>query len=193
MRSYIVAALATVALAAPESTFSLGNSRRAGKCMTDSQAQRVATNFKTLIADYSDELADATMTTDFSDYSGGVNTLINSGCLGPQPLNDATFSSLEEFKAGQGAQPAIPFEQLNLWHTCDTVVIRWTSAQDPEPVTGNIVMEAVPSKKGSSEPWLIQTVYSEFNSGAWLVNLGVFEPSCNATTKRSVATLPRVL
>lgn len=24
--------------------------------------------------------------------------------------------------------------------------------------------------------WLISTVYSEFNSGAWLVNLGVFKP-----------------
>jgi hypothetical protein len=24
--------------------------------------------------------------------------------------------------------------------------------------------------------WKIETVYSEFNSGAWLVNLGVFTP-----------------
>jgi hypothetical protein len=77
--------------------------------------------------------------------------------------------------------PHSPFEQLNLWHTCDTVVIRWRSDQDPEPVTGNIVIEAVSAK--GAQPWLIKTVYSEFNSGAWLVNLGVFTPSCNATSK----------
>jgi len=53
-----------------------------------------------------------------------------------------------------------PFEQLNLWHTCDTVIIRWRSAQTPEPVTGNIVIEATYAKKNPSNPWLIQTVYS---------------------------------
>ncbi|KAK5163930.1 uncharacterized protein LTR77_010325 [Saxophila tyrrhenica] len=188
MRSAIfAAAFATTALAA--------NTARAAKCMSDSQAQHVADNFRTLIADYSDDLADKTMTTDFTDYSAGVNTLINSGCTGPQDLNGPTFSSLEEFKAGQGSQPAIPFEQLNIWHTCDTVIIRWRSegpGQEPEPVTGNIVIEATPNKprKAKSEPWLIQTVYSEFNSGAWLVNLGVFEPTCPAPpppgVKRSI-------
>ena len=70
-----------------------------------------------------------------------------------------------------------PFEQLNIWHNCDTVAIRWQSAQSPEIVTGNIVMET--TYDGS---WKIETVYSEFNSGAWLVNLGVFKPSCNATS-----------
>jgi len=76
------------------------------------------------------------------------------------------------------------FEQLNLWHTCDTVIIRWRSAQEPEIITGNIVMEAVPSAAGSKYPFKIQTVYSEFNSGAWLVNLGVFKPSnCSAGTQ----------
>jgi hypothetical protein len=72
--------------------------------------------------------------------------------------------------AGQGGQPSIPFEILNLWHTCDTVVIRWRSAQSPEPVTGIIVIE-VEHQKSDTTPWLIKTVYSEFNSGAWLVNL----------------------
>jgi hypothetical protein len=55
-------------------------------------------------------------------------------------------------------------------------------------VTGNIVMEVVPNKKGSSQPWLIQTVYSEFNSGAWLVNLGVFTPTCSSS-KRTIRSL----
>jgi len=194
MRSAIIAAaasFATFALAAPEASFGLKSSARASKCLSDSAAQQVATNFKDLIATYSDALANATVAVDFVDYSASVNTLINSGCTGPQSLNGATFTSRAAFEAGQGGQPAIPFEQLNLWHTCDTVVIRWRSAQDPEPVTGNIVIEATPAAKGSAQPWLIQTVYSEFNSGAWLVNLGVFTPSCNSTStsKRMVRSV----
>jgi len=184
MRSSIIAAvasLATFAVAAPGSSFSSKLFARGNKCMSDSQAQQVATNFKDLIANYSDALANATVAVDFIDYSASVNTLINSGCTGPVDLNSATFGSRAAFETGQGGQPAIPFEQLNIWHTCDTVIIRWRSAQSPEPVTGNIIIETTPVKKNKGNPWLIQTVYSEFNSGAWLVNLGVFTPSCNAT------------
>ena len=72
--------------------------------------------------------------------------------------------------AGQGGQPSIPFKTLALWHTCDTVVIRWRSAQSPEQVTGIIVIETE-YQKSKTNPFLIKTVYSEFNSGAWLVNL----------------------
>jgi len=157
---------------------------RASTCMNDKDAQQVASNFRESIANYSDQLADDAFTTDFTDYSDSVIELINSGCAGPVALGSATFDGLDAFKAGQGAQPPIPFEQLNLWHTCDTVIIRWRSAQEPEIITGNIVMEAVPSAAGSKYPFKIQTVYSEFNSGAWLVNLGVFKPSnCSAGTQ----------
>jgi hypothetical protein len=31
--------------------------------------------------------------------------------------------------------------------------------------------------------WKIETVYSEFNSGAWLVNLNVFTPTCSASRR----------
>lgn len=92
-------------------------------------------------------------------------------------MGSATFDSLASFKAGQGSQPPIPFEILNLWHNCDTVTIRWKSAMSPAQVTGIIVIEAV-QQNGK---WMIQTVYSEFNSGAWLVDLGIFKPS-NCTT-----------
>lgn len=97
--------------------------------------------------------------------------------------------------AGQGSQPDIPFDILNLWHTCDTVIIRWrttVSSGAPEFVTGIIVMETE-HQKSTSEPFLIKTVYSEFNSGAWLVDLGVFTPSCSSSSKRSIESLPRML
>ncbi|USW47324.1 hypothetical protein Slin15195_G006430 [Septoria linicola] len=150
---------------------------RSTACLSDKEAQAVATNFKNLIANYSNELANASLTTDFVDYSDSVIELINNGCSNsPVALGTATFASRASFEAGQGAQPAIPFQQLNIWHNCNTVTIRWLSSgpgQEPQQVTGIIVLETV-RKSGK---WLIKTVYSEFNSGAWLVNLGIFKPT----------------
>jgi len=152
-------------------------------CMTYDQAQKVANNFKTLISDYSNATAEAVLTVDFTDYSDSVTELINSGCKGPQALGEATFDSRVAFEAGQGSQPNIPFELLNLWHTCDTVVIRWRTTVDSTAtqfVTGIIVLETEYNKNSTDQPFLIDTVYSEFNSGAWLVDLGVFKPTCDA-------------
>jgi hypothetical protein len=73
---------------------------------------------------------------------------------------------------------------LKTWHTCDAVIIRWVSSTPgtvtpEEQVTGIIVMETrANGHPNPPEPWLIETVYSEFNSGAWLYDLGIFTPSC---------------
>jgi len=198
MRSTIIAAAAFAVGAIATPTF-LQKRDCNDTCMTYDQAQVVANNFKTLIAEYSNSFADQTLTVDFEDYSDSVTELINSGCTGPQPLGSVTFDSRASFEQGQGSQPAIPFEILNLWYACDgPVVIRWRSAQTPEIVTGNIVLVTEKNTdSSSSEPYLIKTVYSEFNSGAWLVNLGVFTPNCSAdgngtgpVGKRSVRSLP---
>ncbi|KAH9834695.1 S-adenosyl-L-methionine-dependent methyltransferase, partial [Teratosphaeria destructans] len=100
-------------------------------------------------------------------------------------LGATTFASRAAFEAGQGAQPAIPFEQLNLWYNCDNVFLRWRSTMSPEIVTGIIILETTKADASSAQPWLIDTVYSEFNSGAWLVDLGVFTPSnCSTGARR---------
>ncbi|KAH9837403.1 hypothetical protein Tdes44962_MAKER08369 [Teratosphaeria destructans] len=176
-RSILTAAtFACTALAAPQLVKRDCNDT----CMTYDQATQVANNFKTLISAYSTDAANQYLTADYTDYSDSVTTLIDSGCQGPQTLGDATFSTRAAFEAGQGSQPDIPFEILNLWYACTgPVVVRWRTALHPEFVTGNIVMETEHSGDGA-EPWLIKTVYSEFNSGAWLVDLGVFKPNCSA-------------
>ena len=56
-------------------------------CMTKEQAQHVAQNFETLISYYSDEVALASLTVDFTDYSDSVNTLIDQGCTAPAPVS----------------------------------------------------------------------------------------------------------
>ena len=108
-------------------------------------------------------------------------------------LGQATFTSRAAFMAGQGSQADIPFDILNVWHTCDTVVLRWRTTVAPgapEFVTGIIVLETT-YQKSTTEPYLINTVYSEFNSGAWLVDLGTFVPSCSSS-KRSIE-IPRIM
>lgn len=197
MRSFIVAAFSLLSLGAIAQPLEV--EKRATACMTNSQAAKVAQNFRALIhEEFNTTLAKTALTKDFTDYSDSVITLIDSGCTGPVALTTATFNSRAEFIAGQSSQPPIPFKILNMWHTCSTVIIRWrasapgTISGTQEPVTGIIVLETQPSRnKNAEQPFRIQTVFSEFNSGAWLYDLGVFVPSnCSATAKRSLSTIP---
>jgi hypothetical protein len=163
------------ALAAPAR-----HSNRNAQCVSDAQADQIASDYAALIVSYSDALADAALAPNFTDYSESVNTLINSCPQGdaakPLPLLAPTFTSLEQFKIGQGQQPSINFQRLNLWHSCDTVIVRWMTTNtapipDPKPVVGLISMEVIKNSNGTGKPWLIDTVYSEFDAGAWLQNL----------------------
>lgn len=169
------------ALAAPSV-----NEKRTGlwhhksNCMTTAQAQQVASNYAELIRSYTQELADATLAVDFVDYSESVNSLINTCPQGSAavtlPLLAPTFSSRAQFEAGQGQQAPINFEQLNIHHDCNSVTIRWKTTNtapipNPRPVVGIILIEVVKAAAGSQYPWIIQTVYSEFDAAAWLQNL----------------------
>ncbi|KAK0347340.1 hypothetical protein LTR02_013837 [Friedmanniomyces endolithicus] len=192
MRSFIsiaAASLATFAYAMPEPIFGASKlAARDATCMSADEANQVALNFNHLISAYSEELANASLTVGFEDYSDSVISLIDAGCAGPLPLGTATFSSRAAFIAGQGNQPDIPFDQLNVWYNCDTVILRWRTTLNfttpaPEFVTGIIVLETT-AAPGGAQPWLINTVYSEFNSGAWLVDLGTFVPNCTAPARR---------
>lgn len=145
-------------------------------CMTYDDAQAVVNNWKTLITAYSDEVADSSVTADFTDYSESVNTLINTCPQGDAaktlPLLMPTFSNREAFKTGQGQQPPINFEQLQMWHTCSSVTARWETTNtapisDVKPVIGIFVLETV----AVGDAFKIERAYSEFDAGAWLQNL----------------------
>jgi len=150
------------------------------QCMTGAEAQQVADNYAELIRNYSDELAKEALAKDFTDYSEGVNTLINTCPQGAAaqtlPLLSASFSNRKEFMVGQGQQPAINFKQLNIEYNCNYVIIRWETTNtapipNPRPVVGLIMIEAEKAPAGHKYPWIVHTVYSEFDSGAWLQNL----------------------
>jgi hypothetical protein len=128
MRAYgfaTIAALALSAAAAPapdgEGHWNGADYTNPGEsnntcCLDDSHAYKVAENFGQLISAYTNSAAQAYLTTNFTDYSDSVNELINNGCTGPQALGTATFNSLAAFEAGQGSQPNVTFNILNVWY-----------------------------------------------------------------------------
>lgn len=155
---------------------------REGYCLNHAEAQQVATNYGTLIATYSDALANVALSPDFTDYSESVNTLIDECPQGGAaaarqvPLLGPSFTNRTAFEIGQGQQPPINFFQLEMWHNCETVIIRWETTNtapiaNVRPVVGMITMETCKAPAGNEYPYLIDTVYSEFDAGAWLANL----------------------
>ncbi len=153
---------------------------RGGSCMPLTTAVALANAFKDLIGEpFNKTLAIHAMTPTFHDYSDSVIELMDSGCPnGPVALGSATFASRAAFIQGQGAQKPIPFEILKVYNNCNSVTIRWMTpapgtVKPEEPVRGIIVLETVPNTFNAHGQfdWKIQTVYSEFNSGAWLYDL----------------------
>ncbi|CAD0084075.1 unnamed protein product [Aureobasidium vineae] len=176
-------------------------------CISAPDASLVATNFGFTISNSTKDVAVQLFTNNFTDQSDGVLTLMNEPGLQAQDVSRAninsfhltqpityltqlgklTFSSKAEFLAAQGAQPNVPFEILNLWNTCNTVIIRWLSAQTPYPVQGISVATVQPAIKGQGggfgvgpQKWQINNIVAEFNSEAWLGNLGY--PECGSRT-----------
>lgn len=158
------------------------NKRWHGYCLSDADAQQVATNYANLIQLVQgwESIANAALSPNFVDYSESVNTLIDTCPQGSAaitlPLLSPTFSNRTQFELGQGQQPPINFQQLNIWHSCDSVIIRWETTNtanitNVKPVVGMITMETCPAPQGNTYPYYIDTVYSEFDAGAWLQNL----------------------
>jgi hypothetical protein len=176
-----------------------------GYCLSSAEAQQVATNYGTLIASYSTDLANAALAPSFTDYSESVNSLIDECPQGSAavnlPLLSPSFTNRSAFELGQGQQAPINFNQLDIWHSCDTVVIRWETTNtanitNVRPVVGIIVMETSQAPAGNQYPYYIQNVYSEFDAAAWLENIveaGFCPPqstSGNSTASSSAPASP---
>ena len=82
----------------------------------------------------------------------------------------------------QSTQPLLKsaiLQNLNIWHSCRTVIFRYALYLQIEQVKGISIMETVPAPEGAPYPWLIDLIYYEYNSGALLVNDGIFIPTCS--------------
>ncbi|KAG9677416.1 hypothetical protein KCU99_g1676, partial [Aureobasidium melanogenum] len=191
MRSFVLSAL--VALAAAHAPVSPPGPPPPppppgdATCISAPDASLIATNFGMTISNYTEPLAVQLFTNNFTDQSDSVLTLMHEPGLQAQDLGKLTFSSKANFLAAQGAQPNVPFEILNLWNTCNTVIIRWLSAQTPLPVQGISVATVQLAIKGQgggfgtgAQKWQINNIVAEFNSGAWLGNFGY--PECGSAS-----------
>ncbi|KAF2485676.1 hypothetical protein BDY17DRAFT_109950 [Neohortaea acidophila] len=204
MRGLIVSTLSLLALGGVEAhPQSYGGS--SSSCMPYDTGVALATAFRDLIAlPFNQTLAKHAMTPTFTDYSDSVIELINNGCPnGPIALGSPTFSGRTAFIKGQSGQAPIPFTIQKTYPACDSVAFTWVSQPGPggpanggkgvqpeQQVSGIIILETVPNTWNPSGEfdWKIQTAYSEFNSGAWLYDLGVFVPTnCSAPTTNSTS------
>lgn len=155
---------------------------RGSFCLCDSDADQIGQDFADLISNFNATFAQQVLAPDYTDQSDSVNTLIDKGGISPIPLGSLTFTSKAAFISASASQPPVPFTILQTWHTCDTVIIRWVAhppalpgVATAEQVQGFDALIVEPSTTGF-QPYQIKTTYGEFNSGAWLHDLG--NPEC---------------
>jgi hypothetical protein len=193
----IASLMALGAIARPAINKRHGN----GYCLSWDEAQQVATNYGDLIASYTTELANAALSPDFTDYSESVNSLIDDCPQGSAaislPLLAPSFTNRSAFELGQGQQAPINFNQLQMWHSCDTVVVRWETTNTANtttvrPVVGVLVLETCEAPAGNQYPYYIDTVYSEFDAAAWLKNIqeAGYCPGASASASASASSVP---
>lgn len=137
-----------------------------GKCLTQESVDYLVAGFEGLISAYSDANADKLLADDFTDFSDSINSLAG------YPVGAVTFPSKAAFKAGQGAQPAVPIQTLAVdAFTCDTIALRWLVTLQPEPVKGITILKTS-NAQGQKDTWQIKTIFTEFNSISWLKDIG---------------------
>ncbi|OAP61881.1 hypothetical protein AYL99_04084 [Fonsecaea erecta] len=136
-------------------------------CLSSAAATSVVNGFASLLTAYTNATAEALLADDFTDTSDSINFLAGN------PLGSVTFPSKLAFELGQGTQPAIGFELLNIDAiTCTVIAFRWEAILGTaSPVKGiNILYTENPTQ--TENGWQIQSVFSEFNSGLWTTEIG---------------------
>ena len=137
-------------------------------CLTTDTANTLINGFASLLTNYSNATANSLLASDFSDTSDSINQLAG------YPIGGPTFANKTAFMQGQGSQPAIGFTVLNVDAiNCTNVAFRWSAVVGEKlfPIKG--VNSFVASNlNGSTQGWQIKTMYSEFNSLGWFLNVG---------------------
>ncbi|KAK4939745.1 hypothetical protein LTR10_020029 [Elasticomyces elasticus] len=134
-------------------------------CLTAGSAQCLVNGFASLLTAPSvNASANAILAPSFSDTSDSINFLAGYA------LGSTTFPSKTAFEQGQGNEPAIGFKVLSIDAvTCNVIAFRWEAILgSAAPVKGIDIFYA--ANNGGN--WQITSVFSEFNSGTWLEEIG---------------------
>jgi hypothetical protein len=135
-------------------------------CLQDADVNHLVDGFALLVnSTFDPNLSADILHVDFIDFSDSINFLTG------QAPGTPTFSSLQQFNVGQGGQPPVPLEILNIEAaTCDTVAFRWLAYPGPLSVKGITIFNAIQAN-GTSNGWQIKTQFAEFNVAAWTNDL----------------------
>lgn len=162
------------ASALPAPVAEAAHQARGNNCLPAGVAQQLVNGFLSLISAFNSDTANAILADNFMDTSDSINYLAGI------PLGSPTFPSKAAFEQGQGSQPAVPISLLKIDAvTCDGVIaFRWVAF----PATGKLEVKGInilytvhsggKDSRGSGG-WQISQVLSEFNSAAWIVDLGL--------------------
>jgi hypothetical protein len=115
-----------------------------------------------------------------STYSSHRTLILIYPTVAGIPLGSVTFPSQGAFIGGQGTQPAIGFTLLAVDSvSCEGVItFRWSAnVGGPLPVKGINVLYTELVAGGDINAvgaggWQITRVFSEFNSAAWVIDIG---------------------
>ena len=136
-------------------------------CLNPTTASNLVNGFASLLTNYNVNTANALLASDFTDTSDSINFLAG------YPLGSTTFPSKAAFEAGQGSQPAIGFNVLNIDAvTCTVIAFRWEAILGSQPPVKGINILYASNLNHTNAGWQIETVYSEFNSGTWSQEIG---------------------
>jgi len=163
-----------LAAAVPAPAAKANHQARGDSCLCLDVATEIVSGFLSLISAYNNDTANALLANKFVDTSDSIEYLVGI------PLGSLTFPSKAIFELGQGSQPLVPISLLKIDAvTCDGVIaFRWVafSAIGTLGVNGIDILYTVNSgDKNSVGPggWQISQVFSEFNSAACIVDLGL--------------------
>jgi len=166
-------ALAALASAAPTGTLKVRGYDGGDQCIPYDVAIGIETAWISTLTNFNLATAQNLLYPDLVDYSASIQLLVGGD------LNAPIFTSAQAYEGGQGAQPPIGFTVLDLASiTCDGVIaLRWVAAVGTQalPAHGITILKAI--KVGSDAVvgptgWQLQEIETEFNSAAWLADIG---------------------
>lgn len=143
-----------------------------GYCLQTEDAQELAIKYGSLTSRFSGKVAVDILAPDFHLYSTSAQALAARCHYKPPPPTSPmapTFSSRADFIRAQDYIVPWWYEPLNLWHSCDTVTVRYqlhmttTVGAKSENIIGMTTMRTTPAPTYHSYSHWIQSVYNEYD------------------------------
>jgi len=166
-------ALAAVASAAPTRTVEARGYDGGSSCIPYDVAISIETDWVSTLTAYNAATAENLLYPGLIDYSGSIQLLAAGN------VNDPIFTSAAAYEAGQSQLPAIGFQILDTASiTCDgTIALRWVASVGLQtlPVHGITILKSIQVGTESAvgpNGWQLKEINTEFNSAAWLADIG---------------------